>query len=250
MLIYALINQKGGVGKTTLAVNLAAGLALRGRRALVVDLDAGAGATKSLRVDAERDVADFLLGQGAAVDYAVDVRQNLALIPSNKAATADLEYTAAVVNDAGRTLLRRRLKGAPYEYIFLDAGPGVNILNVNALRAADALVIPVLADYLSLKALAELVMDISELRLRLGRGSVGRIVAVVPMAVHSRRRLTGEVLDILAGDFGLPVAPAVRVNCRVAEAPSYGKTVYEYDRRRAAADIDNVLDYLLKMEVR
>lgn len=250
MIIYALINQKGGVGKTTLAVNLAAGLARRGRRVLAVDLDAGAGLTTSLRVDGPRDVADFITGAGPPVEYAVKVRENLDVILSNRGATAELEHTAVVAGDRERTLLKRRLGRGGYDFAFLDTGPGVNVLNINALRAAGRLVVPILADYLSLKAVAGLMADLMDFRARLGPGAVGTIACIVPMAVDTRRRLTAAVLDTLTNELRVAVAPTVRLNVKFAEAPSYGKTIYEYDRRRGGGDIDNVLNYLLKTEVK
>jgi chromosome partitioning protein len=243
MLTYALINQKGGVGKTTLAVNLAAGAAQRGRRVLAVDLDAGAGLTAWLAADAGADVADFLLGDGPPGQYAANVRPGLDVIASRKASTVALEYDAAILADRGRRRLRERLRGGRYDFIFLDGGPGVNVLNALAVMAAKRIIAPVTADYLGLRGLAELRADLAEYRALAGAG-VARVAAVVPTLYQARRRISGEVLDALARDFPGKVAPPVRVNVRLAEAPSWHKTVYEYGGRRGRDDIDAILDFL------
>ncbi len=243
-MIYAIINQKGGVGKTTLAVNLAAGLALRGRKVLAVDLDAGAGLTTWLDVPTEADVADFLLGNGPPGRYAVEVRPGLDVIPSAKAATVALEYDDAILADRERRRLKERLRGGRYDYIFLDTPPGVNILTVNAIIAANGLIAPVLADSLSLRGLAELDADLREYREVVGRG-VARVIAVLPMAYQARRRISGEVLEALMKGYGGRVAPPVRVSVRFAEAPSHHATIYEYDPKgRGPEDINAVIDFL------
>jgi len=250
MITYAVINRKGGVGKTTLAVNLAAGLALRGRKVLAVDLDTGAGLTAWLDAEGEGNVADFLLGNGPPERYAVEVRPGLDVIPSTTPATVNLEYDDGLLADRGRGRLKERLRGGRYDYVFLDTPPGVNILTVNAVIAASGLIAPVLADYFSLRGLAELDADLREYRELVGRG-VARVVAVVPMAYQVRRRISGEVLEALMNGYGAVVAPPVRVSVRFAEAPSYHKSIYEYDARgRGPEDISNLINYLLKTEAK
>jgi len=246
MIVYTVLGQKGGVGKTTLAVNLAVEYARRGRRVLAVDLDAGAGLTTWLDVSPGPDLADFVLGDGKPERYAATTH-GLDVIPSAKASTVALEYDDAVLRDRERRLLKRRLRRSRYDTIILDTAPGVTMLTANAIMAANRLIAPVLCDFLSLKALAELRVDLVEYR-RVGGAAR---VAVIPMMYHSRRRISAEVLDALNDEYGANVGPPVRVSVRFAEAPSYHKPIMEYDPKgRGAEDVAAVADFLTQMEVK
>jgi len=240
----AVLNQKGGTGKTTVAVNLAAGLARRGRRTLLVDLDAGAGVTRSLHLSPERNVYDFVTGAGPAESYAVAVRENLDVIPSEKASTASLE--AVIRKDKERLALAARFDGSAYNAVLFDCGPGFNVVNVAAIRAAEKLAVPLTLDYLALTGLAEIQADLEALGEIYGEGRVAELGYIIPCFYDKRRRLTREVLAVLKKDFPGKVTPPIRVSVKLAEAPGHGKTIYEYDRRgRGAEDFNALTAFIL-----
>ncbi len=233
--IYALANQKGGVGKTTTAVNLAACLAEAGERVLVVDLDPQANATSGLGVErSEPSTADLL--DGATFDSVVQHTRfpNLDAVP----ASPDLAGSAAELGrrDASERYLADAL--APtrerYGFIFVDCPPSLGPLTVNALAAADRVLVPVQAEYYAMEGLAQLLQTISVLRAKLNPSLA--VAGVVLTMVDGRTRLSADVaaeLDRHLGD--LLFRARVPRSIRLAEAPSHGLPVIHYDRRSAGA---------------
>src|SRR5206468_260552 len=192
--IYALANQKGGVGKTTTAINLAACLAEAGARSLLVDLDPQANATSGLGAHA-RALSTYDLLDGAPLsDVAVrTAHQNLELVPSRP------DLAGAVVELAhrsdGESYLAQSLAGArgDYEFVFVDSPPSLGPLTVNALAAADQVLVPVQAEYYALEGLAQLVKSVELVRARLNPRL--RIGGVLLTMVDGRTKLSAEVVD-------------------------------------------------------
>jgi chromosome partitioning protein len=234
--IYALANQKGGVGKTTTAVNLAACLAEAGERALVVDLDPQANATSGLGERANGSSTYDLLDGAPLRDLVRRTKfANLDLVPSKPAlAGASVELAR---HDGGDNYLAASLAEARdrYGFVFLDCPPSLGPLTVNALAAADRVLVPVQAEYYALEGLAQLVDSIELVRRSLNPGL--RIGGVLITMTDGRTRLSADVAAEVRRHFGdLVFRTAVPRSVRVAEAPSHGLPVIAYDRRSPGAD--------------
>jgi chromosome partitioning protein len=234
--VYALANQKGGVGKTTSAVNLAACLAEAGERTLVVDLDPQANATSGLGERANGSSTYDLLDGAALTELVRPTRfPNLELVPSKP------ELAGAAVELAHRTdgerYLGEALVGAreTYGFVFLDCPPSLGPLTVNALAAADRVLVPVQAEYYALEGLAQMVGSIELVRRRLNPAL--RLGGILVTMVDGRTRLAAEVEDQVRRHFGDVVFRAsVPRSVRLAEAPSHGLPAVAYDRHSAGAD--------------
>jgi chromosome partitioning protein len=234
--VYALANQKGGVGKTTTAINLAACLAEAGERTLVVDLDPQANATSGLGERANGSSSLDLLDGIALSKLAKPTRfARLDLVP----ARADLAGAAVELarRSDGERFLAEALAGAGdgYAFVFVDCPPSLGPLTVNALAAADRVLVPVQAEYYALEGLAQLVGSVELVRSRLNpRLTLGGVLLTM---VDRRTRLAADVAAEVRRHFGeLVFRTAVPRSVRVAEAPSHGLPVTAYDRSSAGAD--------------
>ena len=234
--IYALANQKGGVGKTTTAVNLAACLAEVGERALVIDLDPQANATSGLGMRAN-GVSSYDLLDGAPLE---DLAQptafdNLYLVPSKPALAGAVVELAR--RDDGERYLARSLTGAgrDFSFVFLDCPPSLGPLTVNALAAADRVLVPVQAEYYALEGLSQLLRSVELVRARLNPPLV--VAGVLLTMVDRRTRLAADVEREVRRHLGnLVFRTSVPRSVRVAEAPSHGLPVIAHDRLSAGAD--------------
>jgi chromosome partitioning protein len=234
--IYALANQKGGVGKTTTAVNLAACLAEAGEASLVVDLDPQANATSGLGERAN-GVSSYDLLDGAPLDELARPTRfpNLDLVPARR------DLAGAVVELArrqdGEFYLAQALASGTdrYRFVFLDCPPSLGPLTVNALAAADRVLVPVQAEYFALEGLTQLLESVELIRRRLNPAlGLGGVLLTM---VDGRTRLAADVEAEVRRHFGeLVFTTTVPRSVRLAEAPSHGLPAIAYDRRSAGAD--------------
>jgi chromosome partitioning protein len=234
--VYALANQKGGVGKTTTAINLAACLAEAGERTLVVDLDPQANATSGLGERANGSSSLDLLDGIPLPKLAKQTRfARLDVVP----AKAELAGAAVELSRRGdgERYLTDALAGATadYAFVFVDCPPSLGPLTVNALAAADRVLVPVQAEYYALEGLAQLVGSVELVRSRLNpRLALGGVLLTM---VDRRTRLAADVAAEVRRHFGeLVFHASVPRSVRVAEAPSHGLPVTAYDRASTGAD--------------
>ena len=242
--ILTLANQKGGVGKTTTAINLATALAAIGERVLIVDLDPQGNASTGLGISrAGRDVSsyDIMVGSAGIAQAAVLTSvPNVAIVPS----TMDLlgvELTIAQqadrtfkLRDAFRQIDAFRIDGLPISYVLIDCPPSLNLLTINALVAADAVLVPLQCEFFALEGLSQLLQTIEQIRSTLNpRLSIQGIV----MTMFDRRNnLSEQVLADVRGELGdLVYETVIPRNVRLSEAPSYGKPALLYDLKCAGS---------------
>jgi chromosome partitioning protein len=233
--ILAIANQKGGVGKTTTTVNLAACLAEAGERSLVVDLDPQANATSGLGMRANGTSSYDLLDGAPLAELAKPTAfPNLFLVPSKpELAGAAVELSQRA---DGERFLADALAGAnEFDFVLLDCPPSLGPLTVNALAAADRVVVPVQAEYYALEGLAQLMQSINLIKARLNPKLA--VAGVLITMSDGRTRLAAEVEAEVRRHFGdLVFATVVPRSVRVAEAPSHGLPVTHYDRRSRGAE--------------
>jgi len=230
--IFAVVNQKGGVGKTTTSVNLAAALARQGQRVLLVDLDPQGNATMGSGVDkraAPRTVYHVLLGLGEAAKIRLHAeRAGYDLLPANRElAGAEVEL---VELERRETRLRSALAAVrgEYDFIFLDCPPSLSLLTLNGLVAAHAVIIPMQCEYYALEGLSDLVSTIKRIRSNLNPHL--DIAGLVRTMYDARNTLAQQVSAQLESHFGDKVYRSiVPRNVRLAEAPSYGVPAVMWD---------------------
>ena len=237
--VFVVANQKGGVGKTTSTVNIAAALAMGGLRVLVIDLDPQGNASTALGVEHKESpgVFEILMGSAEIQDVVQKVVgfAHLECIPSNTGlAQAEINLVPMVaremrLKDAIEDLIKFKTEaGAGYDYIFIDCPPSLGLLTINAFAAAKELLIPIQCEYYALEGVAQLLNIIS--RVTTGANPTLHISAILLTMFDGRTRLANDVAASVREHFPREVLQSVIPRAvRVSEAPSYGQTVMTYD---------------------
>lgn len=247
-LIIGVLNQKGGVGKTTTTANLGAALAELGKRVLLVDLDAQSNLSAHLGLAAKEDpdnlektplpeftIYDVLKGTKAIGDIIINRSKNLDMVPSSLLlSAADLELGGVV----GRELILKRSL-APikdeYDIVLVDCPPALGLLSLNALAAVEKVIIPVQSEYLALHGVRQLLDTIEQVRTIY---NPSLIVGGVLICLHdNRKRLARAVADTVRSYFGdLVFDTIIRTNVALAEAPANGQSIFEYSAKSSGAE--------------
>jgi len=230
--IIAITNQKGGVGKTTTSVNLSACMAEAGKRTLIVDIDPQGNATSGLGAsEFAHTIYEVLLGSADAADAVVDTGfDGLKLIPSGIAlAGAEIELVGL---DEREGLLKAALSGirSAFDYIFVDCPPSLGLLTLNALTAADSVLVPIQCEYYALEGVGQLMNTVKLVRKRLNPALA--VEGIVLTMFDARTNLGAQVVSEVRKHFSKEAFEAVIPrNVRLSEAPSYGIPIHRYDAR-------------------
>jgi chromosome partitioning protein len=248
-IVISVVNQKGGVGKTTTSVNLGAAIAQMGKRTLLLDMDAQSNLTTHLGLGSKEDpeqpsetiggpeftMYDVLKGTKKLQDIIINRSANLDLAPSSLLlSAADLELGGVV----GRELiLKRAIKDVrdQYDVIIIDCPPALGLLSLNALAAVEKVIIPVQSEYLALHGVRQLLDTIDQVR---GIYNPALVVGGVLICLHDvRKRLARAVSDTIRAYFGeLVFDTVIRTNVALAEAPASGQTIFEYNSKSTGAE--------------
>lgn len=236
--IIALANQKGGVGKTTSAVNIAASLGVLGYRTLLVDLDPQGSATSSVGVPKKAlrfTAADLLIGGCRAEDAILKTNfENLDLLPANIHLAAT-EYDLLEGNGAENHLRQALLPLKDrYDHVILDCPPSLGMLTVNALVAADGVIIPLQCEFFALEGLSQLMLTVNRIKKRY-RPTLS-VTGILVTMFNGRLTLSGQVLAELKKHYGeLVFDTTISRNVRLSEAPGFGTPVYYHDKTTKGA---------------
>lgn len=242
--VLAVFNHKGGTGKTTTAVHVAAGLAARGRRVLLIDTDGQGNVATSLGISFERSLYHVIVMRLDVRGVIVSARPGLDLVPADETLAAAELYLAGQ-KQRDRVLASRfqEVRGA-YDFVVVDCSPSLSLLNQNALVMADAVLCPVACDYLSLVGVRQVVRTVKQVNRLLSHRL--QFWGVLPTFFDGRARICHDVVAALRQHFGEVCLDPVRITSRVKEAPAQGKTLFEYaPGSTAAEDYSRVVERLL-----
>jgi chromosome partitioning protein len=240
----AIFNHKGGTGKTTTSVSIAAGLAMKGYKVLLVDTDSQGNVGVSLGVKAEKTLYHTLVMGLRVQDVAIKVRENFDVLPSNETLAAAELYLAGRQNRD--RILKDRLAQAMnhYDVVLLDCSPSLSLLNQNALVFADGILVPVACDFLSLVGVRQVIKTVKNVNSLLHHPV--QIHGVLPTFYDARARICRDAWGTMKEHFGDRCFQPIRSTTRIKEAPAQGKTIYEHaPKSDAALDYQRVVERLI-----
>ena len=237
--IIAIANQKGGVGKTTTAINLAACLAEKGKKVLAIDMDSQGNMTSGLGVDKEDleyTIYETMIGEcNIGQSMIIDVYPNLNLVPSSRnLAGVEVDF---IDMDKPQQILKSNIKNIRknFDFIIIDCPPALGMLTINAMTAADTVLVPIQCEYYALEGLSQLIYTIDLIKKKLNKNL--EIEGVVFTMYDSRTNLSEQVVENVRENLDEIIYDTlVPRNVRLAEAPSFGQPINVYDSRCAGAE--------------
>jgi chromosome partitioning protein len=239
----AVLNQKGGTGKTTTSISVAAGLAEAGARVLLVDADPQGNVAASLGVRSHHTLYHVLMDEMDVEKVAVPMGENFDVLTSDDSLAA-AEIKLAQHPARGAVLSRRLERAKDYTHIVIDCGPSLSLINQNALCFVDEVLIPVGCDYLSLVGVKQVLKTIKNVNQHLGHPL--RVGGVLPTFYDGRAKVCRDAVDALRKHFGPLCMAPIRQNTKLKEAPSHKKTIFEHDpHSNGAEDYRAVVQYMI-----
>jgi chromosome partitioning protein len=245
MRTICIINQKGGVGKTTTAINLAAGLSREDKKVLLVDLDPQGNIDTSLKIKAEGDIYDAIIGNQVITQCISNLAENLDVITS-KDSLQEAEIFIAEQGDPS-VFIKNLFKGVNgYDFLIVDCPPSMGLLSQNALHFCDEAFIPVSTDYLGFNGLKNMIGYIQKTNQR--KGNEIKISKIIPTLYDKRNKICKDTLAKIQTEFPQLCSYPIHMNSKLKEAPKYGKSIFGYARSsRGAKDYSKLVEDTLAM---
>ncbi len=236
----AIANRKGGVGKTTTAVNVSAGLALAGNKVLLIDTDTQGHCSRLLGVNPDKGLAELIEGTATPSEAIIEAREGLFLLAGNR----NLEGISRLISREGinpQLYLSKRLKqfDGQYDFVIVDTAPGFNELNINVLFYVKEIIVPVSMEILSIEGLISFEKEIEQIK----EYADVRIKYIVPTFTDYRIKITEEILKQLRESFPDILTNPIHYSVKLKETPAWGKTIFEYSvKERVSYDYADLVE--------